>query len=36
MRKNDFGQLPVRDSKDNLLAMIYDLDVISVLSGECR
>jgi CBS domain-containing protein len=31
MRKNDFGQLPVRDSKDNLLAMIYDLDVISVL-----
>ncbi|HXZ24276.1 MAG TPA: CBS domain-containing protein, partial [Methanomassiliicoccales archaeon] len=34
MRKNDFGQLPVRDSKDNLLAMIYDLDVISVLCGE--
>lgn len=34
MRKNDFGQLPVRDAKDNLLAMIYDLDVISVLTGE--
>ncbi|MDD1743880.1 MAG: CBS domain-containing protein [Methanomassiliicoccales archaeon] len=34
MRKNDFGQLPVRDSKDNLLAMIYDLDVISALSGD--
>ncbi len=34
MRKNDFGQLPVRDAKDNLLAMIYDLDVISVLCGE--
>jgi CBS domain-containing protein len=34
MRKNDFGQLPVRDSKDHLLAMIYDLDVISVLCGE--
>ncbi len=33
MRKNDFGQLPVRDSKDHLLAMIYDFDVISVLSG---
>jgi len=32
MRKNDFGQLPVRDSKDHLLAMIYDFDVISVLS----
>jgi CBS domain-containing protein len=34
MRKNDFGQLPVRDSKDNLLAMIYDFDVISVLLGD--
>lgn len=34
MRKNDFGQLPVRDTKDNLLAMIYDTDVISVLLGE--
>lgn len=34
MRKNDFGQLPVRDSKDSLLAMIYDFDVISVLSGD--
>jgi len=34
MRKNDFGQLPVRDSKDHLLGMIYDLDVISVLAGE--
>jgi CBS domain-containing protein len=34
MRKNDFGQLPVRDSKDNLLAMIYDFDVISVLAGD--
>jgi CBS domain-containing protein len=32
MRKNDFGQLPVRDSKDNLLAMIYDHDVISILA----
>lgn len=34
MRKNDFGQLPVRDSKDSLLAMIYDFDVISVLTGD--
>jgi CBS domain-containing protein len=32
MRKNDFGQLPVRDSKDNLVAMIYDIDVISTLA----
>ncbi|QLH75510.1 MAG: CBS domain-containing protein [Methanomassiliicoccales archaeon] len=34
MRKNDFGQLPVRDAKDNLLAMIYDHDVISILCQE--
>jgi hypothetical protein len=32
MRKNDFGQLPVRDSKDNLVAMVYDIDVISTLT----
>jgi CBS domain-containing protein len=31
MRKHDFGQLPVRDSKDNLVAMIYDTDVASTL-----
>ena len=31
MRKQDFGQMPVRDSKDNLVAMIYDTDVISTL-----
>lgn len=34
MRKNDFGQLPVRDAKDNLLAMIYDNDVISILAED--
>jgi len=32
MRKQDFGQLPVRDSKDNLVAMIYDIDVVSTLT----
>jgi len=32
MRKNDFGQLPIRDSKDNLVAMIYDIDVVSTLA----
>ena len=32
MRKNDFGQLPVRDSKDNLVGMIYDIDVVSTLT----
>lgn len=31
MRKQDFGQLPMRDSKDNLIAMIYDIDVVSTL-----
>ncbi len=31
MRRNDFGQLPVVDSRDRLAAMLYDLDVISTL-----
>jgi CBS domain-containing protein len=31
MRKNDFGQLPVRGPKDNLIGMIYDVDVISTI-----
>jgi len=31
MRKNDFGQLPLRDARDNLIGMIYDTDVISTL-----
>jgi CBS domain-containing protein len=34
MRKNDFGQLPVRDTKDTLLAMIYDHDIISILAEK--
>ena len=34
MRRNDFGQLPVVDSKDNLVAMLYDIDVISILAEE--
>ena len=34
MRKNDFGQLPVRDAKDNLQAMIYDHDIISILAED--
>ncbi len=34
MRKRDFGQLPVRDSKDKLLAMVYDSDVITVLARK--
>lgn len=31
MRRNDFGQLPVVDSMDRLTAMLYDMDVISIL-----
>ena len=31
MRRNDFGQLPVVDSRDLLTAMLYDMDVISIL-----
>jgi len=33
MKQRDFGQIPVRDSKDDLVGMIYDVDVISAL---CR
>jgi CBS domain-containing protein len=33
MRKNDFGQLPIRDSKDRLFAMIYELDTLVALIG---
>jgi len=33
MKKHDFGQIPVRDSKDDLVGMVYDVDVISAL---CR
>ena len=32
MRKNDFGQLPVRDSKDKLLAMVYELDLLAAIT----
>lgn len=31
MYKNDFGQLPVVDHQDRLVAMLYDLDVVSVV-----
>jgi CBS domain-containing protein len=33
MRKNDFGQLPIRGSNDNLLAMIYELDLLAAVVG---
>ena len=31
MRKNDYGQIPIRDSKDHLIGMVYELDVIAAL-----
>jgi CBS domain-containing protein len=31
MREYDFGQLPVRDEKDRLLGMLYELDVMNAL-----
>lgn len=33
MRANDFGQLPIRDSKDRLVAMIYELDTLVAFLG---
>jgi CBS domain-containing protein len=31
MKKHDFGQLPIRDSKDKLVAMIYELDMLAAV-----
>jgi CBS domain-containing protein len=31
MKKHDFGQLPIRNSKDKLVAMIYELDMLAAL-----
>jgi CBS domain-containing protein len=31
MRKNDFGQLPVRDVKDKLISLVYDIDLLTAL-----
>ena len=33
MRKHDFGQLPIRNSGDRLIAMIYELDLLAAISG---
>jgi CBS domain-containing protein len=32
MGRHDFGQLPVVDSQDRLVAMLYELDVVAVLT----
>ncbi len=31
MKKYDYGQLPIRDSKDKLVAMIYELDLLEAM-----
>jgi len=31
MRKHDFGQLPIRNSDDRLIAMIYELDLLAAI-----
>jgi CBS domain-containing protein len=31
MRKQDFGQLPVRDLEDRLIALVYDFDIIAAM-----
>jgi CBS domain-containing protein len=33
MKQNNFGQIPVRGNKDELVAMIYDIDVLNALIG---
>lgn len=33
MKQNDFGQIPVHGNKDELVGMIYDVDVLSALLG---
>ena len=34
MTENDFGQLPVHGTKDELIGMIYDVDVLCALTGN--
>lgn len=34
MINNDFGQIPVHGTKDELVGMIYDVDVLCALSGN--
>lgn len=34
MKKHDFGQLPVRDSRDKLVAMVYELDMLAAIVGQ--
>ena len=34
MLNNDFGQIPVRGTKDELVGMIYDVDVLCAITGN--
>lgn len=34
MLSNDYGQIPVHDTKDQLIGMIYDVDVLCALLGS--
>ena len=34
MTQNDFGQLPVHGTKDELIGMIYDVDVLCAITGN--
>lgn len=34
MKQNDFGQVPVHGNKDELVGMIYDVDVLTALVGN--
>ena len=34
MKQNDFGQIPVHGNKDELIGMIYDVDVLKALLGN--
>ena len=34
MLNNDFGQIPVRGTKDELVGMIYDVDVLCAIAGN--
>ena len=34
MKANDFGQIPVRGSKDELIGMVYDVDILKPLIGS--
>ena len=34
MDENDFGQIPVHGDNDELIGMVYDVDILLALLGE--